>query len=301
MHTIYHYSVFAAAPGGGKHVAIVEGVDNPVDMGTTVAQSGAPLTGFILTSGENHAEVQFFSSPRQGEAREKGSSDSGALVLAEHLRRRGTIQDRLAVEMGEEGLEVLREEDRWWSQQEDTWEYRLELDIPALAAVLDLDWQDIDWHKDIGVAGNSKLNIIVSVGFPDEINPDLQAIAEINRSTKTNGILAFTGPARRVKDWIYTDGETIIVREEELSQPIELRFFAPNKGIPEDNAGSYTLASLAGYLAWFWEGPQEYEVLRGMAMGKPSRLWLRYQSDGRKAINVCVGGQVEMLEVTKWA
>lgn len=301
MKDIHHYSVFAAAPGGGKHVAVVEGVDSPVDMLKIAASSGTPLTGFILESSENHAEVRFFSSPRQGEAREKGSSDSGALVVAEHLRRQGRVPDRLTVQMGAEGLEVFREEDRWWSRQEDTWKHRLELNIPALAAALDLDWQDIDWHKDIGVAGNSKLNVIVPVDFPDEVKPDLQAIAEINRATKTNGVITFNGPARRVKTWIYTNGETITTQEEVLDHDIELRFFAPNKGISEDNAGSYTLASLAGYLAWFWEGPQEYEVLQGVAMGKPSRLWLRYESDGRKATNIRVGGQVEMLEVTKWA
>lgn len=292
---IAHYSVFAAAPGGGKEFAVVEGVDNPVDMQRIAARSGAPLTAFILDAGADSAVVRFFS-PIQ----EKGSSDSGALVVAEYLRRQGRVQDRLSVQM-EEGLEVFHQEGKWWSRQEDTWEHRLELDIPALAAALDLDWLDIDWSKDIGVAGNSKLNIIVPVSFPDQVKPDLEVIAQINRDTKTNGIIVFNGPARRVKDWIYTNDPDITVRQEECSHHIELRFFAPNKGIPEDNAGSYTLASLAGYLAWFWEGREEYEVLQGVAMGKPSRLWVRYESDRSRAMHIRVGGQVEMLEVREWA
>lgn len=291
MHTIHHYSVFAAAPGGGKHVAIVEGVDNPVDMLKIAAESGAPLTGFILTSSENHAEVRFFSP-----LREKGSSDSGALVVAEHLCRQERVQDRLNVQMGEERLEVFRQDEKWWSEQEDTWEHRLEVDIPELAAALDLDWQDIDWSKDVRVAGNSKLNILVPVDRPDEVKPDQEAIAQLNRATRTNGVVIFRGPFRRIRFSLSNSAD-----QEEDSHQIELRFFAPAKGILEDNAGSYTLASLAGYLAWFWQGPQKYEVLQGVAMGKPSRLWLRYQSDGHKAVDVCVGGQVEMLEVTKWA
>jgi PhzF family phenazine biosynthesis protein len=291
MSVITHYSVFAAAPGGGKEFAVAEGVDNPVDMQRIAARSGAPLTTFILDAGADSAVVRFFT-PRE----ERGSSDSGALVVAEHLRRRERCGEWLRVRMGKEGLEVFFEDGKWWSRQEDTWEHRLELDIPALAAALDLDWPDIDWHKGIAVAGNSKLNIIVPVSFPDKVKPDLQAIAQINRLTRTNGLVVFNGPGTRI--WFDSHNPA---HQGQYSHHIELRFFAPGKGIPEDNAGSYTLASLAGYLAWFWEGPQEYEVLQGVAMGKPSRLWVRYEPDRSRAVHIRVGGQVEMLEVREWA
>ncbi|WP_027882994.1 PhzF family phenazine biosynthesis protein [Meiothermus rufus] len=290
MSVIAHYSVFAAAPGGGKQFAVVEGVDDPVNMQRIAAGSGAPLTAFILGVSAASAAVRFFSP-----SKEKGSSDSGALAVAEHLRRTGQGGERLRVRMGEEELEVFYAGGLWWSRQEDTRRHELELDVRALIAALNLDWLDIDWHKGIRAAGNTKRNLIVPAD-PDGVNPDLEAIAEINRATGTNGVVVFGGPFRRIRfDPFNPDRQTVD------SHQIELRFFAPAKGIPEDNAGSYTLASLCGYLAWFWEGQQECEVLQGMAMGKPSRLWARYESDGNRAMNIQVGGSVEVLEVRQWA
>lgn len=285
MDKIYHYSVFAAAPGGGKQFALVEGVIDPEKMQRIAAQSGQPLTGFILSASAELVEVRFFSPTK-----EKGSSDSGALVVAEHLRRQGAIQDQVLVQMGEEGLEVSYQDGKWWSHQEDTWEHKRELDIPALAAALDLDWQDINWDKGISVAGNSKLNIIVPVGFPGQIKPDCEAIAEINRRTDTNGVVVFSGPGR-----MSTFDPFDPSRREYHTHNIELRFFAPAKGILEDNAGSYTLASLCGYLARFWRGEQAYEVLQGVTMGRPSTLYVRYRSNGQQASHIQVGGKVETL------
>ncbi|GEM87223.1 PhzF family phenazine biosynthesis protein [Meiothermus granaticius] len=282
MLTIYTYSVFAAVAGGGKRLALVEGVSDLEQMQQIASRTGVPLTGFILNAGARRAEVRFFSPDK-----EKGASDSGALVVGEHLRLQGAIQERLWVQMGKEGLEVSYQDGKWWSHQEDTWEHKRELDVPALAAALDLDWQDINWDKGISVAGNSKLNIIVPVAFPDQVKPDFEAISEINRRTGTNGVVVFSGPGRTITFDPSRRGNT--------THDIELRFFAPAKGIPEDNAGSYTISSLCGYLAWFWQGEQQYEVLQGAAMGRPSRLYMRYRSDGQQASYIQVGGKVEPL------
>jgi len=281
---IHHYSVFAAAPGGGKHVAIVEGVDNPVDMGRTATQSGAPLTGFILSSGQGQAEVRFFSSPRQGEVREKGSSDSGALVVGEHLRRQGAIGDRLTVQMGEEGLEVFYQDEKWWSEQEDTWAHKLELDSAQLLEVLGLCQDDV-----VGViraAGGHKINLVVSVKSVvvlDNIGPSFEALSIIQKSNKVNGVIAVCLDSPRAA--------------------VDFRWFSPAKNLNEDNAGSYTLASLCGYLTGVQNlhGERHLEAIQGFASGKPSRLYVRYLSENSRAKNIRVGGQVEMLEVTKWA
>ncbi|MCL6568417.1 MAG: PhzF family phenazine biosynthesis protein [Meiothermus silvanus] len=286
MVKVAHYSVFAAAPGGGKQFAVVEGVDNPVEMQRVAAGSGTPLTAFILQAGGDSAAVRFFSP-----SKEKGSSDSGALAVAEHLRRTRRGGKRLQVRMGEEELEVFHSGGLWWSRQEDTRRHEFELDVTALIAALRLDSSIVDWHKGICAAGNAKRNLIVPAD-PAEVDPDLEAVAAINRATGTNGVVVFSGPYNQVRFDPFDPACEI-----DDSHQIELRFFAPAKGIPEDNAGSYTLASLCGYLAWFWEGEQEYEVLQGVEMGKPSRLWVRYESDGSRAVNIRVGGSVEVLEV----
>ncbi|MDX2008295.1 MAG: PhzF family phenazine biosynthesis protein [Meiothermus sp.] len=285
---IYHYSVFAASPGGGKQFAIVEGVDDPVDMQRIAASSGQPLTGFILNADSSTAEVRFFSPTK-----EKGSSDSGALVVGEHLRRAGVIGDRLVVNAGGEELEVFARGGNWWSNQGSTFQRPFDFAADALLEALGLDEIDLE---QVVLAGSTRLNIVVPIAFHndqleedtilDSISPDFGAIAKINQESKTNGVIVCSGLEPIAGEWV-----------------TRLRFFAPAKGIPEDNAGSFTVASLCGYFAGKgYQGRQQITFFQGSGKGgKFSRLYSQFEADDHVAKKNQVGGKVELLEVTTWA
>lgn len=290
---IYHYSVFAAAPGGGKQFAIVEGVTDPTEMQRIAASSGQPLTGFILNVDSGLAEVRFFSTTK-----EKGSSDSGALVVGEHLRRVGAIQVRVIVDAGGERLKIFNRESLWWSLQENMSVKPTNVQKDFLMRALGLKPLaiDEDWRYDIRCIGGSKVNLVVPVPWGDyslaSIKPDLDAITQINQSTHTNGVVAFIVPfqlgdsANRPKFYLDSLPNTY------------LRFFAPAKGIPEDNAGSYTVASICGYFADYAPSYSRFVAWQGEVMGKPSQLFVHSSNRDGVAKNIQVGGKVELLEVT---
>lgn len=281
---IHHYSVFAAAPGGGKQFAIVEGVTDPAEMQRIAASSGQPLTGFILNADSGLAEVRFFSPTK-----EKGSSDSGALVVGEHLRRSEAIQDRLIVEAGGERLEVFARENLWWSKQEDTAIKAVSVPKSALIAALGLSAEQTD-EELILCTGDSKVNVIVPLLSEEHgvktlggLTPDFSSLASICRDAGINGVVVFAGPENsRARNYV----------------DVWLRFFAPAKGLMEDNAGSYTVASLCGYLAEAWEMSDDFLAHQGSSMGKPSKLYVEFIREGDRAKNIQVGGKVELLEVT---
>lgn len=269
MDKIHHYSVFAAAPGGGKQFAIAEGVSNPLQMQQIAAQSGQPLTGFILNAGTERVEARFFSPTK-----EKGASDSGALVVAEHLRRQGAIQDRVLVQMGEEGLEVCYQDEKWWSRQEDITTQRANFNVSmlldilgtrALAGLLEL------------LVGKSKINVFIPVeheGVLRGIHPQMDTLEVFQKATKHNGYVVC----------VLNSGADV-----------SLRFFSPAKNIPEDNAGSYTVASVCGYFAKNFMGKVHLGFLQGEAMGKPSRLYAHFDAENGTAKNIMVGGKIETL------
>lgn len=281
MNPVYHYSVFAAAPGGGKQFAIVEGVDHPVDMQRIAAQTGQPLTGFISNTGAELVEARFFSPTK-----EKGASDSGALVVGEHLRQLGRAGDKLTVQMGQEGLGVFYHDEKWWGIQEDTCVDDQEVDISRLLETLGLSKSDCHVGE-VFLIGGSKLNAAVLVrgaSILDNIKPNFASLKTLQQEWQVNGFVAMTDSPRGLPDY---------------------RFFSPAKGLPEDNAGSYTLASICGYIA------QEHalkhpngaitlrlEAAQGYSIGKPSNLVAEFLANAGRATRIRVGGKVECLEVS---
>jgi len=275
---IAHYSVFAAAPGGGKQCSIVEGVSDPQQMQQIAAQSSQPLTGFILNAGTGCVEARFFSPTK-----EKGSSDSGALVVGEHLRRQGAIQDRVRVQMGQEELEVSYQDGKWWSEQPETTVYPFAEGLEELLRILGI-LEDYTYSKEFCAYSGThqKKNVIIGFDYSawstyklDEIKPHLDWLASYNTRTNTNGLIILYGSDL----WA------------------ELRFFAPAKGINEDNAGSFTLASVCAYASQVWgvTGHSNFRVVQGQAMGKPSELFATFIAENGSARNIMVGGKVETL------
>lgn len=269
---IDHYSVFAAAPGGGKQFAIVEGVDNPVDMQRIAAESGQPLTGFIGSKEADGVEVRFFSP-----GKEKGASDSGALVVAEHLSRSGYISDYVFVLMPGEDLKISYIHGLWWREPETARRLEPQFSPEDLFGALGLEAAEVlDW----GTAGDKKVNAVVQIQDPEYLNsrkPNLEALKALQIQHSLNGVILFCQA-----------GQT------------HLRFFSPAKNIPEDNAGSYTVVSLCGFLAPSLSGAVQLELRQGDAMGKPSRLYAEFHAADGVAHSVWVGGKVESLEGAEW-
>ncbi len=277
---LVHYRVFAAAPGGGKHIAVTEANNLSTDEMQTIARaSGAPLTGFILGEDSSGVLIKFFTP-----IKEKPESDSGALVVAEHRWRKGLVEVFMRANMNGDVLAVsgVGHGGRWFSDQGDTSGLQLELSTNRVLESLGLNLKDLHPDFGIGTGGASKINIIVPVKnqiILEAIKPNLEAIKTLNIETKTNGLIVFSPDQTRGTDF-------------------DLRFFAPAKGILEDNAGSFTIASLCGYLVanQKLEGMQQLTFSQGFAFGKPSKLEARFTASNGQALKIRVGGEVVRIE-----
>ena len=267
-----HYSVFAPEehPKGGKHFALVTESVSLEDMPEIARSSGAPLTAFVGSHNGARVEVQFFNSS----GKEKPESDSGALVVAHHLGSSCTV-----IMPGGE-LPVELESGAAWTFQGDFHIWPTELDEGEWLEALGIEANHLDPFHKMHEAGNSeKRNVVVSVNFNalDSIKPNLERVAELNAKTETNGlILASFDSPRAIADF---------------------RFFAPRKGILEDNAGSFTLASLCGYRAAYMAGgTYRWTVAQGFAMTQPSSLLAKFSTRESMAQSVRVGGVVRKVQ-----
>jgi PhzF family phenazine biosynthesis protein len=265
----YQVFGFADKTHSGKHFALVTESVALEDMPEIARSSGAPLTAFITETTGSRVNVRFFSSADK----EKPESDSGALVVAHHLGSSCTV-----VMPGGE-LPVELESGAAWTFQGDFHIWPTAFDESEWLEVLGIGSSDLDPFHKIHEAGNAdKRNVVVSVNFSalDRIKPNLERVAELNTRTDTNGLIlaAFDSP-RAIADF---------------------RFFAPRKGILEDNAGSFTLASLCGYRAAYMAGGvYRWTVAQGHAMGKPSSLLARFNTRESMAQSVRVGGVVRKV------
>jgi trans-2,3-dihydro-3-hydroxyanthranilate isomerase len=71
------------------------------------------------------------------------------------------------------------------------------------------------------------------------------------------------------------------------------RMFAPGLGVMEDPATGSAVAALGGYLGGLessGEGMNQWTIIQGVEMGRPSCLQLKFQKNNREITEVCVGG-----------
>ncbi len=264
----HHYSVFAPEENlaGGKRFGLVDRAVPLESMPEIARESGAPLTVFITGQSEPRVNVRFINAS----GKEKPESDSGALVVAHWIGRSCTV-----VAPGGE-LAVTLEDGACWAAQGDH-------------HLVPLQGKESDWLDALGIparmletmfgvhcAGQvDKFNAVVPVRFEalDSIRPNLERVAELQRHSGVNGVIvaAFDSPRAT----------------------LDYRFFSPARGINEDNAGSFTLASLCGHrAAHLLSGLQDVSAAQGFAMGKPSSLRARYIARDSVALAVQVGGIV---------
>ncbi len=266
---LHHYSVFAPEGSsiGGKKFALVDAPVPPENMPEIARESGAPLTAFITNVDESRVQVRFFASS----GKEKLESDSGALVAAHHVGRGCTV----VVPGG--SLPVTLEDGVCWTAQGDQHLVPLVGRESDWLEALNLESRMLETMFGVHCAGQmDKFNVIVPVRSDalDRITPNLPRITELQRETGVNGV--------------------IVVAFDSLRANVDLRFFAPAKGILEDNAGSFTLASVCGYrAAHLLSGVHDVIAAQGYAMGQPSSLRARYIARDSVALMVRVGGIVQ--------
>ena len=267
------YRVFGANIGGsitgGKRVAVVEAATSSEFVVQAMA-SGAPLTAFITARDAESVTVRFFKK----DGAEKLESDSGALVVAHHA---GIDACRVVTPGG--ALEVRLEDGARWSAQGDHHVLPARLAESDWLAALQVSNAQRDNGLEVLCAGSlAKHNLIVPI-WEDALNrlkPDWDLLTARLSETGINGaILAAFGTNR---------------------SHVDFRFFAPHRGLREDNAGSYSLASLCGYLAPLAiNGTYNLSASQGYATGKPSSLRAKYIARNAVAIAVSIGGMVEEI------
>jgi predicted PhzF superfamily epimerase YddE/YHI9 len=265
------YRVFGTNIGGsvtgGKRVVVIDSAASG-EFAAQAMSSGAPLTAFITVQETSSVTVQFFRK----DGTEKSESDSGALVVAHHV---GMDACRVVAPGG--ALEVKFEEGARWSAQGDHHVLPARLAESDWLAALQVSDAQRDRALEVLCAGSlEKHNLIVPV-WEDALNrlkPNWDLLAARLEETGINGAILASFGANR--------------------SHVNFRFFAPHKGLREDNAGSYSLASLCGYLAPLAvNGTYNLSAAQGYATGKPSSLRAKYIARNAVAIAVGVGGTVE--------
>ncbi len=279
-----YYDVFSAGAGGGKRFAIVEESLPESVMAEIAASSNAPLTGFILHGKRaSPTEVRFFN--QQG--KEKLESDSGALVVAHHVGGEHVtmsipvaITEAITVAMRGGDLQVTLEDDACWTIQGDHHILPLRGSEAAWLEVLGISRTDLEPGMTLMCSGQlEKHNLIVPIQARvlDTIQPNFERLAELLETFEINGVIVAAFISKRAN--------------------LDFRFFAPHKGLFEDNAGSYSLASLCGYQAAHTpSGIYDLIVAQGYGMGRPSSLRTRFIARDGMALAVRVGGTVREVE-----
>jgi PhzF family phenazine biosynthesis protein len=266
------YRVFGTKTGssstGGKRFAVVD-VDASSDLETLARGSGAPITAFVTARDEVGVHVRFFNKS----GAEKLESDSGALAVAHHV---GASQGCTVVSPAG-SLEVRFEDGLYWTDQGDHHVLPLKLSVDAWLEALNAGHNDLEPRLDVLCGGTqAKHNVVVPVtSFAlNRIKPRFEQLAQTCLEAGVNGVILAAMTSSRAD--------------------VEFRFFAPHKGIQEDNAGSFTLASLCGYeAAHVSSGALDLTAAQGYATGKPSSLRARFEVRDNTALEVRVGGTVE--------
>lgn len=249
---------------GGKAVAVFS--DAAGDLQARAAAAGAPLSVFIETADMTGVTLRVFTPTK-----EKGSSDSGALAALAFLQERGGLLDVVDVRMGGEVLPAQLCGGEWLLRQGEV--------RAAAAPSVDLSPLGLE-PRTVQVASAGRPNLIVEVAdlaALDAFTPDAEAIAAVNRTTDTTGLVLYApgGPARA---------------------EVSFRAFGPLKGFLEDGASSHMFACLVGTLGAQGRLPTDLNLLRGAQRlpGAPSRLTAQFTVLAH-GVDVWVGGRAERL------
>lgn len=263
--------VFAERPFTGNPLAVVHGADGlsgaqmqalarEFNLSETVfplppTRQGASYRARIFTP---VSELPFAGHPSVGVA--WVLARDGVIPLGAAVQECGA--GLLPVEVSDSGARVFGGEPALGP----------DLDASALASVLGLSNADVVGPAGVAGAGLEWAFLAVA---PDAVaRAVVPTAAEVLRLTGRTGLSV-----------VSLDGGAA-----------HLRFFAPGEGVPEDPAtGSAAVALGVWLVSLGWlpaDAASELEIAQGAEMGRPSRLNLRVEASGGRAVRVSVGGGV---------
>jgi len=166
-------------------------------------------------------------------------------------------------------------------------------DPEIIARGLSLEAGDLDLDSGYSIE-------VVSAGVPFLIVPvkSVEALGSARFDERAWEAVVRSGGTGEV--FIFTEDESSKARAGVLNGDgvLRARMFAPSFGVPEDPATGSACACLGGYLAWRSaraDGTLRYTVNQGVEMGRPSRLEVEVDIEGRTVDSVRVGGRSVLI------
>lgn len=277
-------------PEGGKKVAVFGPARAWTDpeMLRQAASSGAPLSVFVVRSEGTALELRVFTATQ-----EKGESDSGALAALYHLHSRGELLEQVTVKMTIDTLEARWSRDMWWLEQGKPSVKLLKASEPeTLYGALGLEpgilRNIVNTPMPLGLVQAARPKLVIALSrlrSLELLKPNYGLLSELCKAHCAGGVIALA----------LESGVRARHERERLAQ----RYFMVGEQ-KEDHAGANTAACSAAYLLSYDDSRKlhpvierhtRFEIVQGVAMGKPSRLFVEKLEQ-----SLWVGGQVEEVK-----
>ncbi|TDL75778.1 PhzF family phenazine biosynthesis protein [Rhodococcus qingshengii] len=283
----YIVDVFAENKYEGNQLAVFipEGEMEPTEMQKIAREMNFSETTFIMSELQDNGgyDVKIFSP--DSELPFAGHPTLGtAYVIKNLLGRSESSEIKLNLPVGQ--IPVVFEDQYAWMTQNQP-EFGANVEIDRIAAILQINKEDI----------NTELPIqVVSTGLPSAI-VHLNSLDAISRCKINHR--AYTDLLKDIGD------VNLLVFATETASPendLNVRLFMPIPGYLEDPATGSANGNLAGYLLehnFFNSNEINYRVEQGAFIGRPSLLKINAKKIDNHYL-IQVGGQVIIVSEGKW-
>lgn len=283
----YIVDVFAENKYEGNQLAVFipEGEMEPTEMQKIAREMNFSETTFIMSELQDNGgyDVKIFSP--DSELPFAGHPTLGtAYVINNLLDRSESSEIKLNLPVGQ--IPVVFEDQYAWMTQNQP-EFGANVEIDRIAAILQINKEDI----------NTELPIqVVSTGLPSAI-VHLNSLDAISRCKINHR--AYTDLLKDIGD------VNLLVFATETASPendLNVRLFMPIPGYLEDPATGSANGNLAGYLLehnFFNSNEINYRVEQGAFIGRPSLLKINAKKIDNHYL-IQVGGQVIVVSEGKW-
>jgi trans-2,3-dihydro-3-hydroxyanthranilate isomerase len=283
----YIVDVFAENKYEGNQLAVFipEGEMEPTEMQKIAREMNFSETTFIMSELQDNGgyDVKIFSP--DSELPFAGHPTLGtAYVIKNLLDRSESSEIKLNLPVGQ--IPVVFEDQYAWMTQNQP-EFGANVEIDRIAAILQINKEDI----------NTELPIqVVSTGLPSAI-VHLNSLDAISRCKINHR--AYTDLLKDIGD------VNLLVFATETASPendLNVRLFMPIPGYLEDPATGSANGNLAGYLLehnFFNSNEINYRVEQGAFIGRPSLLKINAKKIDNHYL-IQVGGQVIVVSEGKW-
>jgi trans-2,3-dihydro-3-hydroxyanthranilate isomerase len=283
----YIVDVFAENKYEGNQLAVFipEGTIEPTEMQKIAREINFSETTFIMSGLQANGgyDVKIFSP--DSELPFAGHPTLGtAYVIKNLFDRSETSEIKLNLPVGQIPVDF---EDQCVRMTQNQPEFGANVEMDRIAAVLQIDREDI--HTDFPIQ-------VVSTGLPSVI-VHLNSLDAVSRCTINH---------RAYRDLLMEMGDVnLLVFTTETASPendISVRLFMPIPGYLEDPATGSANGNLAGYLLkynFFNSNEINYRVEQGAFIGRPSLLKINAKKTEHH-YHIQVGGQVITVSEGKW-